>query len=175
MTTTTTTTEEESESGGSGGGGGGHGEREEERGSNGLLLPIGIPPNSSGGIAIGGGAGRPISLYSSFFSTTPSDPPPIYGEEDSHPQNAPLPDPTLTQTPFSSSRDPTRLASSFSPELARFASAHRDVINENLEARLQAAGYLPTDDPSRLTAEEWRVEYGITKLELRRLLDLHTQ
>jgi cell division septation protein DedD len=99
---------------------------------------------------------RPTSTHStSLFSSTPSDPPPTYGPED-----------LLRQD---------RAPSLFSPELARFAAAHRDVINENLEARLQAAGYLPTDDPNRLTAEEWRVEYGITKLELRRLQDLYSR
>jgi cell division septation protein DedD len=104
-----------------------------------------------------GDATRPTSTHStSLFSSTPSDPPPTYGPED-----------LLRQD-----RVP---ASLFSPELAQFASAHRDVINENLEARLQAAGYLPTDDPSRLTAEEWKNEYGITKLELRRLQDLYSR
>jgi cell division septation protein DedD len=109
-----------------------------------------ISPNS-------GDTPRLTSTHStSLFSSTPSDPPPTYGPED-----------LLRQD-----RAPSSL---FSPELARFAAANRDVINENLEARLQAAGYLPTDDPNRLTAEEWRVEYGITKLELRRLQDLYSR
>ena len=103
-----------------------------------------------------GGAGRPTSVQSSSFFSTPSDPPPTYGPGDFLRQDG----------------APSSL---FSPELARFASAHRDVINENLEARLQAAGYLPTDDPSRLTAEEWKNEYGITKMELRRLQDLYSR
>jgi hypothetical protein len=95
-------------------------------------------------------ADRPISPS---FSATTYDPPPTYGPEESVLQASP----------------------SFSPELARFASANRDVINESLEARLQAAGYLPTDDPSNLTPEEWKNEYGITRLELRRLQDLYSR
>jgi hypothetical protein len=85
------------------------------------------------------------------------DPPPIYGVGDLIGQ------------------DSVPLASSFSHELARFAVANRDIINENLEARLQAAGYLPTEDPSQLTPEEWKNEHGITKLELMRLQDLYAR
>jgi hypothetical protein len=101
--------------------------------------------------------GRPVSIHpSSFFSRMPDDPPPTYGLEESVRQDRTLP-------PL------------FSPELARFASANRDIINESLEARLQAAGYLPTDDPSNLTPEQWKNEYGVTRLELRRLQGLYTR
>jgi hypothetical protein len=104
--------------------------------------------------------GRATSLHSSFSGTgMTSDPPPTYGSGSEAPARP----------------DRRTLSSSFSPELARFASANRDVIGENLEARLQAAGYLPTDDPSRLTAEEWKNEYGVTKIELRRLQDLYSR
>jgi hypothetical protein len=137
------------------------------------LPTIVISPNSNGGD--GGVAGRPSSLHPSFISITPSDPPPTYGHQDSSPlQNI---DPAHPQTPthHTHTQPQTPIQPSFSLELARFARANRDVINENLEARLQAAGYLPTDDPSRLTPEEWRVEYGVTRLELRRLVDLYTR
>jgi hypothetical protein len=138
------------------------------------LPTIVISPNSNGNGS--GVAGRPTSLHPSFISTTPSDPPPTYGHQDSSPlQHI---DPTHPQTPthtHTHTQPQTPIQPSFSLELARFARANRDVINENLEARLQAAGYLPTDDPSRLTPEEWRVEYGITRLELRRLVDLYTR
>lgn len=145
------------------------GDGEREAGSNDLPLPVEVSPNfgdaggPEGGAGGGGeGAGRPISLHSAN-SAAPSDPPPTYGH--SLPRDSPHPDPTQMRT----------LSASFSPELVRFASTNRDMINENLEARLQAAGYLPTDDPSNLTPEEWRVEYGITRLELRRLQDLYTR
>jgi len=91
---------------------------------------------------------------STLFSDHPYDPPPMYGPEES----------TRNRPTFS-----------FSPELAFYASQHRDVINESLEARLQAAGYVPTDDPRRLTPEEWRNEYNVTRTELVRLQDLHAR
>jgi hypothetical protein len=109
-------------------------------------LPSEIPPNT----------GRPLSIHSSSFSAIPDYPPPIYGLEESVRQDRTLP-------------------ASFSPELARFANANRHVINESLEAKLQAAAYLPIDDPSNLTPEQWRTEHGVTRLELRRLQDLYAR
>jgi len=90
----------------------------------------------------------------SVYSDVPQDPPPTYGPASSVRQTA---------------------AVSFSAVLALYASQHRDVINESLEARLQVAGYLPTDDPSNLSSDEWQNDYGVTKLELRRLQDLYSQ
>jgi len=109
-----------------------------------------VPPNSSPEPDHG------TILSSPTSSAMPYDPPPIYGQEELV-RTGPVP------------------SSSFSPALALFASRHRDVINENLEARLQAAGYLPTDDPTYLTPEEWKSEYGVTRLELRRLQDLFSR
>lgn len=109
-------------------------------------LPSEIPPNAG-----------PVSIHSSsFLSRMPDDPPPTYNTEESVRQERTVP-------------------RSFSPELALLASANRDVINESLEARLQAAGYLPTDDPSDLTPEQWLDEYGVTRLELRRLQGLYSR
>jgi hypothetical protein len=149
-------------------------------GSNGV--PTEIPPNT----------GRPVSIHSSSFSAMPDYPPPIYGLEESVRQDTTTPpsfSPQLSQfgstsrAPApSSSPEPVQVAStsatlppSFSPELARYASANRDVINESLEAKLHAAGYLPTDDPNDLTPEEWRNEHGVTKLELNRLKNLYAR
>ncbi|KIM26128.1 hypothetical protein M408DRAFT_196620 [Serendipita vermifera MAFF 305830] len=73
------------------------------------------------------------------------DPPPIYGSDE-----------RIARRP------------SMSPALVEFARANRTWISEDLQERLTAAGYLPTDDPDNLTEEEWR-ELGITKLELLRL------
>jgi hypothetical protein len=146
-------------------------------GSNGL--PTEIPPNAS----------RPMSIQSSSFSAMPDYPPPIYGLEESvrqdrtqPPSFSPEPASISGTLPPSFSPELARFVGTsgilppvFSPELARFATANRDVINESLEARLQAAGYLPTDDPSKLTAEQWRNEHGVTRLELGRLQDLYTR
>jgi cell division septation protein DedD len=131
-------------------------------GSNGL--PTEIPPN----------IGRTISVHSSSFSAMPDYPPPIYGLEESVRQERTRPS-SSSPEPVQVSRTSVTLPPLFSPELARFASANRDVINEGLEARLQAAGYLPTDDPNDLTPEEWRNEHGVTKLELNRLKNLYAR
>lgn len=88
---------------------------------------------------------------SSGVSEVPHDPPPIYDTVGEDRIFRPLPSVPLT--------------------LAQFASANRGMINEDLEARLEAAGYLPTDDPDSLTEQEWK-EHKVTKLELLRLRTL---
>ena len=60
-----------------------------------------------------------------------------------------------------------------SAALAEFASSNRRLISEDLEARLTAAGYLPTDDPDNLSEEEWRDVHNVTKLELMRIRALY--
>ena len=60
-----------------------------------------------------------------------------------------------------------------SAALARFADSNRGLISEDLEARLTAAGYLPTDDPDNLSEEEWRIVHNVTKLEVMRLRALY--
>jgi len=127
-------------------------------------LPTEIPPNT----------GRPISIHSSSLSAMPDYPPPIYGLEESVRQDRTMPpslSPELAQFASTSRVQPP----SSSPELARFASANRDVINETLEAKLHAAGYLPTDDPNGLTPEQWRNEHGVNRLELNRLKNLYAR
>jgi hypothetical protein len=57
--------------------------------------------------------------------------------------------------------------------LAVFASSHRELISEDLEARLEAAGYLPAVDPNRVTEEEWLSLHNVTKLEVMRLQRLY--
>jgi hypothetical protein len=59
------------------------------------------------------------------------------------------------------------------PALARWANANRAFITHDLEARLEAAGYLPTDDPNNLTEEEWITEHNVTKLEVIRIRALY--
>jgi hypothetical protein len=132
-----------------------------QQSSSSNAVPTEIPPNT----------GRPLSMQSSSFSAMPDYPPPIYALEESVQQDRTRP-PSLPPEPASTSRT---LPLSFSPELAQFANANRHVINESLEAKLQAAAYLPTDDPSHLTPEQWRNEHGVTRLELRRLQDLYAR
>jgi len=95
-------------------------------------------------------SGRPLSSLSGISY----DPPPTYGT-DAVPFPAPRP--------------------SASAALIAFAQANREFINADLEARLVAAGYMPTDDPDSLTEEEWRENHGITKLELLRLRTLYAR
>jgi hypothetical protein len=130
-------------------------------GSN--AFPTETPPN----------AGRPLSVHSSSFSM-PGYPPPIYGLEESVGQDRTTP-PSSSPELVQSASTSRALPPVFSPELAEFANANRDVINQSLEARLQAAGYLPTDDPNDLPPEEWRNEHGVTKLELNRLKNLYAR
>jgi len=98
----------------------------------------------------------------------------MYGLEESVVQDRTMP-PSFSPEPAQSASTSSAPPPSFSPEFARFASANRDVINESLEARLQAAGYLPTDDPSDLTPEHWKNEHGVNMLELNRLKNLYAR
>jgi hypothetical protein len=89
----------------------------------------------------------------SAIASTSNDPPPTYTDD--------LPSP-VAQPAASSS-------------LTAFSNANRVLISPDLEARLIAAGYLSTDDPDTLTEEEWRDDYGATKLELLRLRTLYAR
>lgn len=60
-----------------------------------------------------------------------------------------------------------------SMSLAQFAQENRGVIPEDLEAKLLRAGYTPSDDPDAISEEEWRRDWGVTKLELSRLRALY--
>lgn len=57
--------------------------------------------------------------------------------------------------------------------IGQYAAANRDVINSDLERKLRAARYLPTDNPSDMPAEEWGTRYGVGTFELRRLQELY--
>jgi hypothetical protein len=131
-------------------------------GSNSLSTEI--PPN----------IGRSVSIQSSSFSAMPDYPPPMYALEESVRQDRTRASSSSPETVQVASTSAT-LPPLFSPELARYASANRDVINESLQARLQAAGYLPTDDPSDMTPEQWRNEHGVNRLELKRLQGFYTR
>jgi hypothetical protein len=54
-----------------------------------------------------------------------------------------------------------------------FAAAQRETISPELESRLRAARYLPTDDPSEISAERWRIDHGVTYFELKRLQEIY--
>ncbi|CAG7850099.1 SubName: Full=Uncharacterized protein {ECO:0000313/EMBL:CCA71990.1} [Serendipita indica DSM 11827] len=57
--------------------------------------------------------------------------------------------------------------------LAEWARTHRSQIPARLEAKLAAAGYVPTDNPDSISEEEWLREYGVTKFELARVRTLY--
>ena len=58
-------------------------------------------------------------------------------------------------------------------ELAEWARARRAQIPVTLEAKLAAAGYVPTDNPNIIPEEVWVREYGVTILELSRIRGLY--
>ena len=59
--------------------------------------------------------------------------------------------------------------------LSQWAREHREFISEKLEAKLDAAGYMPADNPDSMTETEWMDTWGVTKLELRRLKALFAE
>ena len=59
--------------------------------------------------------------------------------------------------------------------LSQWARAHRAFISGKLEAKLDAAGYMPADDPDSMTETEWMDTWGVTKLELGRLKALFAE
>ena len=59
--------------------------------------------------------------------------------------------------------------------LATWASANRNVISEDTETKLLAAGYMPGDDPDIFSEDEWQTRYGLTRLELFRLRNLYAR
>ena len=82
-----------------------------------------------------------------------------------------------TSRPFSS-RNNLSGAPGTSPEgtaLSQWARAHRGFISKKLEAKLDAAGYVPTDNPDSMTENEWMQTWGVTKLELGRLKALFAE
>lgn len=61
------------------------------------------------------------------------------------------------------------------PDLAAFASAHRDIISESLEARLQNAGYRPALDPNSTSIEQWWEWFNVAPFEVQGLKWLYRQ
>ncbi|KAG8857171.1 hypothetical protein FRB91_011647 [Serendipita sp. 411] len=53
--------------------------------------------------------------------------------------------------------------------LSRWAEENRVYISEKLEARLELAGYLPTDDPDAISEEDWERKWSVSNTELARL------
>ena len=90
------------------------------------------------------------------------------------------PPPPWLRTASTSSGAPLKRRTSTVPEetaeetgLAEWARTHRAQIPARLEAKLAAAGYVPTDDPNSIPEEEWLREYGVTKFELSRIRALY--
>ncbi|KAG8758707.1 hypothetical protein FRC14_007551 [Serendipita sp. 396] len=59
--------------------------------------------------------------------------------------------------------------------LSQWARDNRSHITEKLEMKLGAAGYVPSDDPDHIDEEEWKREWGVTRLELTRMRALYTR
>ncbi|KAG8784637.1 hypothetical protein FRC20_001076 [Serendipita sp. 405] len=59
--------------------------------------------------------------------------------------------------------------------LSQWARENRSYITEKLEMKLDAAGYVPSDDPDNMSEEEWKREWGVTKLELTRMRSLYAR
>ncbi|KAG8809416.1 hypothetical protein FRC19_005236 [Serendipita sp. 401] len=53
--------------------------------------------------------------------------------------------------------------------LSRWAEENRVYISEKLEARLELAGYLPTDDPDAISEEDWERKWSVSNTELANL------
>ncbi|KAG8819496.1 hypothetical protein FRC17_010427 [Serendipita sp. 399] len=60
-------------------------------------------------------------------------------------------------------------------DLPQWARDNRGYITEKLEAKLDAAGYVPTDNPDSLSPDVWKREWGVTELELRRMRALYAR
>lgn len=61
----------------------------------------------------------------------------------------------------------------YSNLIGEYSAANRDVISPELEKKLRAARYLPTDNPSDMPAEEWGNLHGVGRFELKRLQELY--
>ncbi|KAG8758700.1 hypothetical protein FRC14_007544 [Serendipita sp. 396] len=59
--------------------------------------------------------------------------------------------------------------------LSQWARENRSYITEKLEMKLDAAGYVPSDDPDNIGEEEWKRDWGVTKLELTRMRALYAR
>jgi hypothetical protein len=49
------------------------------------------------------------------------------------------------------------------------------LIPEELESKLMRVGFMPSDDPTIMSPEEWLAQYGINKIELVRIRELHAR
>ena len=61
-----------------------------------------------------------------------------------------------------------------SKALADWANANRNSISPDVEACLARVGYQPDDGPDILTEEEW-AEYGVTKIQLKRIRAIYVK
>jgi hypothetical protein len=59
--------------------------------------------------------------------------------------------------------------------LAAWASTNRNVVSKDMESKLLAAGYMPSDNPDIFSEDEWQTRCGITRLELFRLRKLYAR
>ncbi|KAG8822141.1 hypothetical protein FRC17_009645, partial [Serendipita sp. 399] len=125
----------------------------------------GIPADQSSSSAGGAGGRRLSTAYTAYTN----DYPPAYIGP-----NSPQPSQYHASTTIarSSHEHLSSVSGGGGQALAQFAQENRSLITEELEMKLQRAGYVPTDDPDSIPEEEWKRDYGVTKFELARLRSL---
>ena len=116
-----------------------------------------LSPNTSNSNSPG--ANRPRHSNSAYTAYTNDTPPAYIGPAE---PRAPL-----------STLGSESAAGTTAISLSQYAQENRGVIPEDLEAKLQRAGYAPMDDPDSISEDDWRRDWGVTKLELARLRALY--
>ncbi|KAG8840970.1 hypothetical protein FRB91_005480, partial [Serendipita sp. 411] len=113
-----------------------------------------IPADQSSSSA-GGGNRRFSAAYTAYTS---NDTPPAYIGPNSPP---PSQYQSIMSTTIARSSN-EGLSSTSGQALALYAQENRALITEELEGKLQRAGYHPADDPDAISEDEWKRDYGVT-------------
>ncbi|KIM26113.1 hypothetical protein M408DRAFT_330708 [Serendipita vermifera MAFF 305830] len=92
-------------------------------------------------------------------------------------RDTPLPSGAMASRMAPASRVPSEYPPHYSGsvELTNWFRANRASITDEMEQRLVAAGYMPSNNPDDLTEEEWETKFGITKFELIRLREIYAR
>jgi hypothetical protein len=60
-------------------------------------------------------------------------------------------------------------------ELGRWAAENRSLVPDELEKKLRAARYLPSDNPDEISPDVWRETHGVGHFELKRLQEIYAR
>jgi hypothetical protein len=60
-------------------------------------------------------------------------------------------------------------------ELGRWAAENRSSVPYELEQKLRAAQYLPSDNPEEISPDVWRDAHGVGHFELKRLQEIYAR